>query len=47
MVVFNARCRILLTEVPLSKLTHEEGHAVAYLIEALCYTLEGRGFDSQ
>jgi hypothetical protein len=23
------------------------GHAVAWLVEALCYKLEGRGFDSR
>jgi hypothetical protein len=26
---------------------YEERHSVALLVEALCYKLEGRGFDSQ
>jgi hypothetical protein len=33
-------------ELSLCQLVNYRGHVVAYLDEALCYKLEGRGFDS-
>jgi hypothetical protein len=51
----NALFQLLTLTVSVPKISHaeiccvtrdREGHAVAHLVEALCYKPEGRGFDS-